>query len=251
MPCNRVKLDLCFCPSSVASVRDLHSCAVVIIDVLRASATLCALVEQHPEQLKIAADIESARILCASDPHLPSACIGERGGLAPEGFLCGNSPTEIRQVSLDAYHVYYATTNGTRMASLTQNAAVQLVGSFGNIDVLMDSLQRVCTEMSLDSILLCCSGNDGAFSLEDSFFAGAFIQRYIAGSESLVLTDAAEAALCIAKAYNFDSQCMISHARHARLLHAMGFTHDVAFCVEENRFATVPLCRGSVVSAFR
>ena len=238
-----VLIDLCFCPSSVPAPNILQRSLVLVIDVLRASATMCALVESGASQITVCHSIEDAVLKSKELDKTTACCIGERGGIAPVGFFAGNSPLQIRDLSLEGRQVFYATTNGTRMLNATREAALQLIMSFGNVKEVMQQLpQIVHTHRAIERVLVCCSGNDEGFSLEDSFFAGAFITRYIANGESHKLTDAALAAVCIANAYNQDPSFMGRNARHARLLRDMGFVHDVEFCLQEQQFRVIPEC---------
>ena len=239
-----MKIDLVFCPSALESYPHLQNSLAIVIDVLRASSTMCALVESDAAKVTVCGSIEDALAQRDVCQDLTKCCVGERGGIAPEGFLCGNSPLEIRETTqLKNQHVFYATTNGTRMLHASNGAVQQLVGSFGNMHLLDVAIDNACGQFpAINTLLLCCSGNDEGFSLEDSFFAGAFITRYIANGESHNLTDAAQAAVCIANAYNLDPELVGINARHARLLRAMGYGSDVEFCLRERQFRTVPHC---------
>ncbi len=212
---------------------------------------MCALVESDADAIYVCDSIESAVRGRDDSPIMSACCIGERGGIAPRGFVAGNSPLQIREIGLTHKTVYYATTNGTTMLAASREAALQLVLSFGNMHAVSQAIATATQRNAeIQRLLVCCSGNEGGFSLEDSFFAGAFIARYIANGESHVLTDAAQAAVCIANAYNLDSNFMGRNARHARLLRDMGFARDVEFCLQEQHFDVVPQCVNLVLSAY-
>ncbi len=244
-------LDVIFCPSAVPSQEILAQSIVVVIDVFRASATMAALMEARAAAVRVCSTIEDAQAQAEMDVTTEVICVGERQGMAPPGFRCGNSPLEIRGQDLRGVAIYYATTNGTRMLSVTAEAAVQLVASFGTQHELSKAIDLSFERNNrIERVLFCCSGNDGGFSLEDSFFAGAFIAGYIANSASYHLTDAAQAAVRIARAYTLDPFRIGKEARHARLLRDMGFGVDVDFCLRTDQFSILPQCSGMDLRQF-
>ena len=64
----------------------------LVVDVLRASTTLAVLASRGPRALYVTREVERARKLALERPGTVLA--GERGGLPPEGFALGNSPSK-------------------------------------------------------------------------------------------------------------------------------------------------------------
>ncbi len=245
-----MKLDVVFQPSALAAVHNKENSIAIVIDVLRASATMCALLEAGCRELVLLSEPQEA-IQMKHELYHDSAdviLVGERQGIAPAGFDFGNSPCHIRVQNLKHKIALYTTSNGTRMLQLTSSCRAQLVGSFVNISAVMHKVQSLISNTGADTILLCCSGNDGAFSFEDSFFAGAFLSRYIANGYGHSLTDAAKAAIRIANSYMIDSRNIVKSARHARLLDEMGFAEDVHWCVQSDTVSCVPVCKDGRVT---
>lgn len=67
-------------------------------------------------------------------------CIGERGGLKPEGFDFGNSPHEIRDVSFAGDVVIQTTSNGTRAVLAASGAAELYAASLVNAAATVEAI---------------------------------------------------------------------------------------------------------------
>ena len=110
----------------------------IVVDVIRATTTLCVLFERGCRRVEVASDIQHARAAAAprraalAARQLPPLLAGEVGGLAPAGFDCGNSPAEFAPLDLSDREVIFATTNGTRALHACAGDAATLVGAFRN-----------------------------------------------------------------------------------------------------------------------
>ena len=101
---------------------------VLIIDVLRAFSTAAYAFSRGATEIRLVSGIEEALELKA---ELPNAKImGEVGGLPPEGFDFGNSPTRILEHDLTGVTLIQRTGAGTQGAVRAVNADVMLATSF-------------------------------------------------------------------------------------------------------------------------
>lgn len=242
-------IDVALTPAEIINKQPLNNSIVVVVDVLRASATMCSILSRGAKEIVLFESIKAATDFHNANPGINVVLAGEQGGLPPEGFDFGNSPTEILQQNLLNKTVRYTTTNGTRMLNSTVSASLQIVASFVNLDAVCSFIySRIQTDSSINQVLVCCSGNSGGFSLEDSFFAGRFVSRYIAHSSSYELTDAAKAAICIANSYTNNINDLIRDSHHAQLLIEYGFGDDVTLCLKDNVFDIVPICHNGIVT---
>lgn len=101
---------------------------VVIIDVFRAFTTAAVALGNGAEKIVMVDDLDEARRLRAEG--IGSRCLGERHGIAPEGFDFGNSPHEIRDTRFDGETLIHTTTNGTRGIHAAANAQRVYAGAF-------------------------------------------------------------------------------------------------------------------------
>jgi 2-phosphosulfolactate phosphatase len=239
-------LDVVYTPDNVP----LDLCdqdIAIVIDVLRAGTTICAMLSQGAGDIVIASSVDHALDLRKDSAHAASLVAGEQGGLPPEGFDMGNSPLRIGE-EVRSKRIIFATTNGTRMLGATAKARYRFMGGFVNMSACVNAvIERATNDTSLKRLVLCCSGSGGRFSLEDTFFAGSFLARYIATGFGHDLTNAAEAALCIESSYNSSLQIVPRASAHAHVLTALGFHADVEACLQVDTLPVVPVCRDMIV----
>jgi 2-phosphosulfolactate phosphatase len=144
---------------------------VVVIDVLRATTTICHALAAGARAVVPCLEIDEARAKAEELGRAHVVLGGERRGLKIEGFDLGNSPTEYTQSTVGGRTVVFTTTNGTRAMRHSAQAAEILIGSFANLTAVVDVLD------TRDEIDLVCAGTGGAITAEDALFAGAVVER--------------------------------------------------------------------------
>jgi 2-phosphosulfolactate phosphatase len=242
-----MKLDVAFLPSLL---RDPGRYVCVVVDVLRASSSLVVLLERGVEEVLLAGSIGEARRLAHERPHY--LLCGERGGLPPRGFHCGNSPVEFAGLGLAGRRAILCTSNGTKALARATAAPLVLVGALLNATAVGRAAAEAAAERGL-GVAVVCSGDEGgtAFSLEDALAAGAIVDTVVGlGRETpprqapvrarLELSDGALAALTIYRAHQGQEQAALRATSHARDLEALGFGEDLSFCARRDAFAVVP-----------
>ena len=109
---------------------------VLIIDVLRAFSTAAYAFSRGATEIRLVSGIEEALELKAELPN--AKAMGEVGGLPPEGFDFGNSPTRILEHDLTGVTLIQRTGAGTQGAVRAVNADVMLATSFVVAKAAMD-----------------------------------------------------------------------------------------------------------------
>jgi 2-phosphosulfolactate phosphatase len=165
-------LDVYFLPAS-ASPENLAQRTVVVIDVLRATTTITQALAAGAREVIPCSEVEEARGIAE---QLPGCAVlgGERHGRRINGFDLGNSPAEYTRQTVGGKTLVFTTTNGTRAMQSCRGARRVLLGAFGNLSALVESLR---TE---DEFVLLCAGTLGHVTREDVLFAGAVIHRLLA-----------------------------------------------------------------------
>src|SRR5687768_8749101 len=112
---------------------DLEDChtatgVVILIDVLRAFSTAASAFSRGAKEIMLVSTVEEALFL--KTQFLNAKAMGEVGGLPPEGFDFGNSPTHINEVDLSGITLIQRTGAGTQGAVRSRNAEVMLAASF-------------------------------------------------------------------------------------------------------------------------
>lgn len=133
----------------------------VIIDVFRAFSVEAYLFANGAEKIIPVLSLEQAYAL--KEKHPDYVLTGERGGLKPEGFDFGNSPTEVSDVDFSGKTIIHTTSNGTKGLLNASNAEDVLVGSF----VIVDSIARYIKENGFQNISLVSTSPDSAADNED------------------------------------------------------------------------------------
>jgi len=145
---------------------------VLVIDVLRAFSTAAYAFSRGAKEICLVSGVEEALALKERTPY--SKVMGEVGGLPPEGFDFGNSPTRILEQDLTDVTLIQRTGAGTQGAVRSKNAEVMLAVSFVVAKATMEYVLR----LEPDEITFVITG--GADNAEDLACA-EFMQKQFLG----------------------------------------------------------------------
>lgn len=204
----------------------------VVIDVLRATTMIAALLDAGARAVRTKADVDQARAVRERDPTVLLG--GERHGLPCDGFDMGNSPVRIDHAAVRGREVVMTTTNGTRAIDRVSGAGVCLLLSLTNLDAVAARLRRLDRDT-----LLVCSGTDGGRSDEDELAAGLLVDRLRGWGISDAAEDARDRALG-SIGVTGGIGLAVARSFHARRLVELGFDDDVRFCAQTSVTDTVP-----------
>jgi 2-phosphosulfolactate phosphatase len=233
------RIDVAVIPSTVAI--GLRGLVVVVIDVLRATTTITRALENGAAAVIPCLEPEDAiavRNRIGRDRVLLG---GERESKKIVGFDLDNSPASYEAAIVTGKTVAFTTTNGTR--------ALQRVGHAGATAVLCGSLiNRAAVVSALASIdareaLLVCAGQDGEFSFEDFFCAGAIASLSIERFPEITISDAALAAAVTFRNGIARIADAIGSGEHAQSLAALGYDDDILAAARIDTTAIVPIYR--------
>ena len=112
---------------------DLEDChtaqgVVIVIDVLRAFSTAAYAFSRGAKEIMLVSTVDEALTLKSTKPN--AMAMGEVGGLRPEGFDFGNSPTYINEAELSGRTMIHRTSAGTQGVVRSQGAEILLASSF-------------------------------------------------------------------------------------------------------------------------
>jgi 2-phosphosulfolactate phosphatase len=111
----------------------------VVIDVFRAFTTAAVAFANGAESIAIVGDLETALDLRARG--VGRYCLGERGGLRPDGFDFGNSPVEILDRQFDGETLIQTTSNGTKGLLAASGADAVYAGSLAIADATVEAVR--------------------------------------------------------------------------------------------------------------
>jgi 2-phosphosulfolactate phosphatase len=155
-------------PNQVAA-ESLAGSTVIVLDVLRATSTICQALASGATDVVPFRSIEEAFDAAEKEGRERVVLGGERRGLKIEGFDLGNSPTEYTPEAVGGRRVFITTTNGTQALHHARLARRVLVGAFVNLSSVVETLRD---EERVDIV---CAGTDGHATGEDMLAAGAIV----------------------------------------------------------------------------
>jgi 2-phosphosulfolactate phosphatase len=200
----------------------------IVIDVIRATSTICQALAGGYERVFCAAEVEDARRL---REELPDVTLGgERLGVRIDGFDLGNSPQEYLEPRSPVLSM--STTNGTRaIVTAAERCERALVASLNNLAAVAQSARE-----HGDDVAIFCAGVKGAFALDDAYVAGRLAE--VLDAER---SDAAEAAVRLARSYECAEE-VFRQSRSGRNLigHGPELESDIPWCARESVLAVVP-----------
>jgi len=199
----------------------------IVIDVIRATSTICQALASGYERVLCAAEVEDARALAAAGGVTLG---GERLGVRIEGFDLGNSPREYLTVRTPTLAM--STTNGTRaIVTAAERCERVLIASLLNLDAVIEAARA-----HGDGVAIFCAGVKGSFALDDSYVAGR-IASLLGGNRS----DAAEAAVRLAASYSTAEEVLRASRSGRNLInHGPELEADIPYCARESVLDVVP-----------
>jgi len=190
---------------------------VVVIDILRATTTICVAFANGAKEILPVAKPEEA----ASMQQMGWIAAAERQGETVDGFDLGNSPQDYTKERVGGQKIALTTTNGTRALQMSSAAKHVWVGSFLNSDVL-----------------LFCAGWKDKFNLEDTVFAGA-VACLLAETFSIT-DDATLAAMDLYQQAEADLPGYLQKASHVNRFKSLHIESDLDACLKTNTLNVLP-----------
>lgn len=165
MKFNRLTLDNCHTATGIT----------LIIDVLRAFSTAAYAFSRGAKEIRLVSGVQEALDLKAKIPG--AKAMGEVGGLPPEGFDFGNSPTRILEHDLTGITLVQRTGAGTQGAVRSVNAEVMLATSFVVAQATIDYVLRL-KPSEITFVITGGMGNDEDVACAD------FLEKQVTGQET-------------------------------------------------------------------
>lgn len=145
---------------------------VLIIDVLRAFSTAAYAFSRGAKEIYLVSGVDEALTLKGQISN--SKVMGEVGGLPPEGFDFGNSPTRILEHDLSGITLVQRTGAGTQGAVRAVHAEVMLATSL----VVAEATMNFVREMKPDEITFVITGGMGN---DEDVVCAEFLEKQFTG----------------------------------------------------------------------
>jgi 2-phosphosulfolactate phosphatase len=227
-PVAKRSIRVCLSPALVGNYK-LENTIVVLIDILRATTSICVAFAHGVEHIVPVETPEECDGL-RRQGYLGAA---ERNGMVVPGFEIGNSPYSFMQ-DLRGKRIALTTTNGTHALHKAKQAKAIVVGAFANQSVLERWLRD-----RPENILMLCSGWKNNVNLEDSLFAGAMVEAL--ADSVYPADDAGTMCRLLYQAANANKRFYLQHSSHYNRLIELELQRDVKFCLRRDTSPALPL----------
>ncbi len=229
-----MNIEVCFSPLSYPLFHN-ENAIVVVIDILRASSAITTAFYNGISKMIPVATVEEARAY-KEKGYIVAA---ERNAEIVEGFDLGNSPFGYMNSKVKGKTIVITTSNGTQAINAARTASKVVIGSFLNMDVLIEFLKK-----EKKDVLFLCSGWKNKFNLEDTLFAGAVAEALIYKASFKSTCDSTIAAIQLYKETKHDLYGFLSQSSHRNRLAKLDLERDIRYCLTPNQCPVLPILSG-------
>ena len=218
-----MRVDVAFTPDEAGTAP-----TGIVIDVIRATSTICQALAAGYARAFCAAEVDEARAL--RDDLGEGILGGERNAVRIPGFDLGNSPREYVEPLGET--LILSTTNGTRaVVAAAHRCERVLVASLLNLAAVVDEARATG-----DDAIVVCAGVQGTLALDDAYVAGRIVDLL-----AWQRTDASEAAARLAATWGGAEEAFRASKSGRNLLeNAPELEDDIPFCARESVLDVVP-----------
>lgn len=227
------RLEVCLSPAIYDKHADDHN-LVVIVDILRATSSICAAFQNGVKSIIPVATVEEARAMKEKGYMVAS----ERDGYVLDFADFGNSPFNFTPEIVAGKEIVYSTTNGTRCIHMASHSKAVVIGSFLNISALAEWL----IQQNSPVLIFCASWKD-RFSLEDTVFAGALAERLLDSGQFETICDAAVASVDLWNLAKNDLSGYVQKAAQKGRLASKGLDDCIEYCLTPDQTLAIPTFR--------
>jgi len=231
-------VEVCFSPVLFPEILTRDDFIVVLVDILRATTTICTAVGNGVKEIIPVATLQEAKRLKDEGFLVASEQDGKKLDFAD----FGNSAFSFTREKIEGKTLVYCTTNGTRALEIAKGARQIVIGAFINISALTGWLTK-----QQKNIVILCSGWKNKFCLEDSLFAGALTGRLLDSGRFITNCDSAKASLDLWNLAKEDLLVYIDKAAHRHRLKKLGLDDVVPYSFTLDLVDVVPVFNGRVI----
>jgi 2-phosphosulfolactate phosphatase len=225
------RLEVCLSPAIYDRHADDEN-IVVIVDILRATSSICAAIHNGVKSILPVATVEEAFEMKKQGFMVAS----ERDGYVLDFADFGNSPFNFTPEVVQGKEIVYSTTNGTRCIHMASHSRAVVIGSFLNIS----SLANWLTQQNAPVLIFCASWKD-RFSLEDTVFAGALSERLLNSGKFESVCDAVTASIDLWSIAKNDLYGYIQKTAQKGRLASKGLDDCIEYCLTSDQTGVVPV----------
>lgn len=227
-------VEVCFSPKLYDSKLTKGRFVTVVIDILRATTSICAAFDHGVKEIIPVSGLEEARKM--KNEGYIVAC--ERDGSVLDFADLGNSASDFLRDDLKGSSIAFSTTNGTKTIHMAKDAHEVLIGSFVNLS----ALSAYIIQKNENAVLFCAAWKN-LFNLEDTIFAGALAEKLISGGFR-TNCDATIAAIDLWEKARPDLRTYLEKSSHRNRLRHLVSDEDFNYTITLNVSEVVPILDG-------
>jgi len=233
-------VEVCYSPKLFEDIVTTGEFVVVLVDVLRATTTICTAVANGVEAIIPVATHDEARRLKAEGYLVAS----EKDGAQLDWADFGNSAFSFTPEAIGGRTLVYCTTNGTRALHIAGGASAIAIGAFINISALTEWLRD-----RHEDVVVLCSGWKDKFCIEDTLFAGALTRRLLETGLFETHCDSAHASLDLWSLAEGDVLGYVEKAAQRHRLKRLGLDDVLPYSFAIDLVDVVPVFDGKAIRA--
>ena len=229
---NKRNIQVCFSPELFKFFSDRKS-LVVVVDVLRATSSICTALNEGVKSVKPVEHIFEALEYKGDSNYILAA---ERNGKIVKGFKQGNSPMIYKKNDVKGKRVVLTTTNGTKSIELAKKDHEVIIGAFVNLKAVANWILN-CNK----NVIVLCAGWQNKFNFEDSLFAGSLVNELLNSGDFQSRCDSALASKDLYIKAKDNMYEYLSVSSHRYRMRNMGIEEDIKYCLQRNIIDIVPV----------
>jgi 2-phosphosulfolactate phosphatase len=170
-----MRIDVALVP---AEARRWTNSVCIVLDQLRASSTIVALLDGGATAVVPAASLTEARRI-ARRLGPATLLVGEHRVVRAPGFDLGNSPAEVMAADVAGRVAVLSTRNGTAVLRALPAGTPILIGCLLNATAVARAAYERARASGAD-LGVVCAGRRGTFAIDDAIAAGCLLERVLA-----------------------------------------------------------------------
>lgn len=234
-------IEVCFTPMLFSEILTRENFIVVLVDILRATTSICAAFENGVKSILPVATIDEALALKKKGFLVAT----EQDGMKLDFADFGNSAFNFTRDAIEGRTLAYCTTNGTRALAVAMNAEIIVMGAFINLTALTNWLTG-----QEKNVVILCSGWKNKFCLEDTIFAGALTEKLLMNPGFKTHCDSAIASLDLWNLAKPDILGYIEKAAHRHRLKKLDLDDVIPYSFTIDSTRVVPVLQGKEILNF-
>ncbi len=231
-------VEVCFSPRLFPDILTREPFMVVLVDILRATTSICAAFDNKVAEIIPVSSHEEAR----SYKERGYLVATEQDGKKLDFADFGNSAFHFTPGNVGGKTLVYCTTNGTRALEMAKDAGPVVIGAFTNLSPLVKWLSG-----RKGNVVILCSGWKNKFCLEDTLFAGLLTSRLLAEGGYTTGCDSAHAAMDLWASASVDILTYIEKAAHRHRLRRLALDDVIPYTFTIDSSRSVPVYTGGKI----